>query len=114
MATPNDRIDTFTVAADHLVRNVVPARGKPYEHRCTRDSFREVLWAGEDLACGGFTLEELAAHTKLPSTQVAVALAFLKERGCIETRYRRNYPADRAFYEDGMIEFWALAEKCAE
>lgn len=108
---PQQRIEIFTVADDHLVRTVVPARGKPYEHRCSRDSFREVLWAGEDLACGGFTLEEIVAHTNLPSTQVAVALAFLKERSSIETRYRRNYPADRCFYEDGMIEFCALDEK---
>ena len=105
------RDETFAVADGHLIRSVTPARGRPYVHRCSRDSFREVLWAGEDLACGGFTLEEIVAHTNLPSTQVAVALAFLKERGCVETRYRRNYPADRCFYEDGMIEFCALDEK---
>ncbi|MBL1216606.1 MAG: hypothetical protein D8M59_03840 [Planctomycetes bacterium] len=105
------RDETFAVADGHLIRSVTPARGRPYVHRCSHDSFREVLWAGEDLACGGFTLEEIAAHTNLPSTQVAVALAFLKERGCVETRYRRSYPADRLFYEDGMTEFWALAEE---
>ncbi len=81
MNSAPERIETFTVADDHLVRSVAPARGRSYEHRCSRDSFREVLWAGEELACGGFTLEEIAAHTKLPSTQVAVALAFMKERG---------------------------------
>jgi hypothetical protein len=104
--TSRRRTEEFAVVDDHLVRSVTPARGRPYEHRCSRDTFREVLWAGEDLACGGFTLEEIAGHANLPHTQVAVALAFLKERGCVETRHRRSYPADRCFYEDGMIEFW--------
>ena len=69
------RTETFIVADDHLVRSVTPARGQPYEHRCSLDTFREVLWAGEDLASSGFTLEEVVTHASLPYTQVAVALA---------------------------------------
>lgn len=112
--TRHERQESFAIIDGHLVRSVVPARGTPYEHRCPLDSFREVLWAGEELACGGFTLEEVAEHTGLPLTQVAVALAFLKERGCIQTRYRRSHPADSALYEDGMLEFHALREKSPE
>jgi len=67
------RIDSFRVEHDRLIRSVVPRRGKPYEHTCTLDAFREVLWAGEDLACGGFTIEDIAEHADLPITQVAVA-----------------------------------------
>jgi hypothetical protein len=43
-----------------------------------------------------------------------VALAFMKERGCVVTRYRRNYAASRCLFEDAMTEYWALAEKADE
>ncbi len=39
MPTMRERIETFEVRDGHLVRSVVPARGKPYEHR----------WPGERL-----------------------------------------------------------------
>lgn len=113
-----ERIETFTVADDHLVRTVVPQRGKPYEHRCPRTSYEAIAYAAElfSLHTGdpGFTLEELAAAAKTPSTQAAVALAFMKERGCLVTRYRRNYAASRCLYEDAMIEYHALREKGGE
>ena len=62
--------------------------------------------------CGeaGFTLEALVERETLPFTQVAVALAFLKERSIIETRYRRNYAATDSVHLDAMTEFHALAE----
>ena len=42
-------------------------------------------------------------------TFMAVALAFMKERGCVVTRYRRNYPASDVLFEDAMIEFCAFS-----
>lgn len=108
------RIDSFRVDHDRLIRSVVPRRGKPYEHAGPLDAFREILWAGEDLACGGFTIEEIADHVDLPMTQVAIAIGFLDERGSVEKRHRRNFPTSNLLFEDGMIEFMALKEKGAE
>lgn len=107
---PDDRKETFAVEDGWLVRRVIPKRGKPYDHRCSLDTFREVLFTGEELAAGGFTLEEVVDQTNLPSSQVATALAFLRERGCLDVRHRRNFPVDRFLYEDGMIEFHALGQ----
>ena len=118
MNSAPDRIETFTIAADHLVRSVVPLRGKPYEHRCPRRSYEDIAHAAElfsnQLADSGFTLEELAAAASMPSTQTAVALAFMKERGCVITQFRRNYAAGRCLFEDAMIEYHALREKGPE
>jgi hypothetical protein len=118
MAGTTDRIEHFAVADDHLVRSVVPARGEPYEHRCPRAAYEAIAHAAELLGTEagdpGFTLEELARAAGAPSTQAAVALAFMKERGCVVTRYRRNYAASRCLFEDAMTEYWALAEKADE
>lgn len=81
-----------------------------YTHRCTRDVFREVAFAIEEMAASGSTLDDLVAALDAPFTQVNVALAFMKERGCVETRGRRSYPASGQLYEDAMIEFMYLAE----
>ena len=118
-----DHDETFTVEDGHLVRRVIPRRGRPYEHRCPRDAYRELAWAALDLAADGFTVTSLVDHIRdLPQEthddprpwvshpNAAVALAFWKERGCVTTRYRRNFPASSYLYEDAMIEFEALAE----
>jgi predicted Rossmann fold nucleotide-binding protein DprA/Smf involved in DNA uptake len=110
MTATHERTETFEVLDDHLIRKVVPARGRPYEHRCPRASFEQIAHAIDELGDEGFTLESLVEREGLPFTQVAVALAFLKERGMIETRYRRNYPATDSVHLDAMTEFWALAE----
>ncbi len=106
------RIVTFDVVDDHLEMKVVfpdnPSRD--YVHRCTRDIFREVAFTIEEKAAGGTTLEDLVAAMDAPFTQVNVALAFMKERGCVEVRRRRTYPASVAMYEDAMVEFTYLAD----
>jgi hypothetical protein len=106
---------TFRVIDDHLEMLVTfphqPDRN--YTHRCMRDVFREVAYAIEDHAAGGTTLEEIVEVIDAPYTQVNVALAFMKERGCVETRRRRTFPASDIVYEDAMIEFMHLAQ-CAE
>ena len=114
MAGTTDRIEHFAVAHDHLVRSVVSVRGEPYEHRCPRAAYEAIAHAAELLSSEtgdpGFTLEELATAAGTPSTQAAVALAFMKERGCVVTRYRRTYAASRCLFEDAMTEYWALAD----
>ncbi len=110
MTAAHERNETFEVIDDHLVRNVVPRRGEPYEHRCPRVSFEQVAHAIDEAGNEGFTLELLVKREELPFTQVAVALAFLKERGIVETRYRRNYAATQCAHLDAMTEFYALAE----
>ena len=107
---PRELNETFEVSDVHLVRKVVPARGKPYEHRCPMASFERVAHAIDEAGDAGFTLESLAQAEDLPFTQVAVALAFLKERGIVETRYRRNYAATDSAHLDAMSEYHALAE----
>ena len=110
MTATHELNETFEVADDHLIRKVVPRRGEPYEHRCLRKAFEQVAHAVDELASEGFTLESLVKHEDLPFTQVAVALAFLKERGIVETRYRRNYAATDSVHLDAMTEYFALAE----
>ena len=109
MTAADKRNETFEVHDDHLVRKVVPRRGQPYEHRCPRGSFEQVAHAIEEAGEEGFTLELLVKREDLPFTQVAVALAFLKERGIVETRYRRNYAATDGVHLDAMTEYCALA-----
>jgi hypothetical protein len=110
MPATRERMETFEVADDHLVRKVVPRRGKPYEHRCPRASFERIAHAADENGEQGFTLETLAEHEDLPSTQAAVALAFLRERGILDVRHRRNYAATHSVHLDAMTEYYALAE----
>ena len=110
MTTTHERDERFEVFGGHLVRKVVPARGKPYEHRCPLASFERVAHAIDETGDAGFTLESLVEVEDLPFTQVAVALAFMKERGCVTTRYRCNYAATDAVHLDAMIEYHVLAD----
>ena len=109
MTTTRD--ETFFVdPGGCLVRAVIPARGKPYEHRCTLEAFTEVARAVAE-AQGRFTLDGLHEATGLTWTQVAVAFAFLKERSIVVPAGKRMHVAegDLAF-ESAMIEYHALRE----
>ncbi len=113
MPRPNRHRDvTFRVQDDHLEMRVIFAHqpDRNYVHRCTRDIFRKVAYAIEDHAAGGTTLEQIVHAVDAPYTQVNVALAFMKERGCVERRHRRTFPASDIVYEDAMIEFMHLAD----
>lgn len=115
--------ETFAVEDQYLVRKVIPRRGEPYEHRCSLDAYRELTWAAIDLAADGFTVTTLADQVRnqpreaqddrerwASYTNAAVAIAFWKDRGLLDSRRRRNYVDDRCFFEDSMIEYHALAE----
>ena len=100
----------FDVVDGVLERTVTFPDGRSYVHRCTRKVYEEVAYSIEERAGEGVTLDPLVRALDLPHSQVNVALEFLKERGCVVTRCRRNYPASGAMFEDAMIEFLALTE----
>jgi len=115
VTTPRERDETSEVLDDHLVRQVVPARGQPYEHRCPRAAFEQIAHAAEELGEQGFTLESLLEYERTAGrdvtfTNVAVALAFLRERSILDVRYRRNHAATTSVHLDAMTEYHALAE----
>jgi hypothetical protein len=93
-----------------VVRTVDMLDGRGYTHRCTREVYERVAHAVEEIAKRGATLDLLVEHLDAPSTQVAVAPEFLKERGCVVTRLRKSYPASTFLFEDARVEYLALAE----
>ena len=105
---------TYSVTDGILAKTVRMPDGRAYTHRCTQAVYREVAWAVEERAAAGVTMSSLAESTGAPYTQVNVALEFMKERGCVEIRRRRSFPASGELYEDAMTEFMALAEGEAE
>ncbi len=105
-----DRNVIFDVVDNVLTRQVVFPDGNSYTHRCTLATFKEVAYAIEERAKEGVTCDALAEALDLPYTQVNVALEFMKERGCVEVRRRRSYPASEFLFEDAMCEFTFLAE----
>lgn len=111
MRTPlQHRHVQFRVENGCLVRSVGSTDGRTYTHRCSRQAFETVAHAiAETPAQGeGTSLAAIARQEKLPFTQANVALEFLKERGLVDVRHRRCYPATADVYLDAMIEFCAL------
>jgi hypothetical protein len=105
-----DRRDEFSVEDGWLVRTAFPTGRPPYQHRCSLDSYRAVIDFIDAHAAGGVTTNGLwEGLPDVPASQASVALAFLKERGCVEVRRRRCYPASGVLLEDALIEFHALA-----
>ena len=121
---PQQLNETFIVDGPSgvLLRRVVPKRGTPYEHACTKQVYDDVAYAIEQLGNASFTMEEVRAKAGCgdeanmpPWSQVAVAVAFLKERGCIvPARERKHVAASDFVYEDAMIEYHGLREKGPE
>jgi len=105
----------FFVQDGCLVRTVTAGAndGRTYTHRCDKATFETVAWAmeGQPREGDGTTLMEIARKEALPFTQVNVALEFLKERGIVDVRHRRCYPATESVHLDAMVEFHALAEE---
>lgn len=94
-----------------IVRSAVPRTGgKPYRHTCSISAFESVAHAIEEAGESGFTLGELRQSTSLPFSQIATAMAFLRERGIIDMRRKRNYPTTPSVHLDAFIEYHALRE----
>ena len=103
------RIVEFTVERGTLVRRVTRANGRQYVQRASRAVLEDVCHAIERCGDDGATTNGLwDALPQRPCTQISVALDFLKERGCIVTRCRRNFPASNFLVEDVLVEFYAL------
>jgi hypothetical protein len=109
----NDCNIRFFVHDACLVRSVTGSGIRAYTHRCPKATFETVAHAIEETPAEGrgTTLEDIAAREKLAFTQVNVALEFLKERGIVDVRHRRCYPATTSVHLDAMVEFHALAEQ---
>lgn len=103
----------FHVLDGYLVRTVTFPDGREYQHRCPLAAYEQVAHAVEETPAEGkgTVLEALAQKEELPFTQVNVALEFLKERGLVEVRHRRCYPASNSVHLDAMVEFHALREE---
>ncbi len=116
--------ETFTIdgPSGALLRRVIPKRGTPYEHACTKQVFDDVAYAIEQMGNASFTMEDIRFKAgggdeanMPPWSQVAVAIAFLKERSCIvPARNRKHVAASDFVYEDALIEYHALREKGPE
>lgn len=105
--------DTFAVDGNHLTRHAVPARrmgddGKPYKHRCYIDTSETVCHAIDEAGEDGTSGEQIIEAEDLPYTQVFTAIAFLRERGCVEGCYPRRLRAIGSCHLDGMTEWHAL------
>ena len=118
MQPPADqRVETFTVTEDVLTRSVTPApgRGDPYQHTCDLEVYEAVAHAIDELDGASFTYEEIRQRINAPFTQVSVAIAFLKERGCIvPAQRRRSVAATDHIHLDAMTEWQARREKPEE
>lgn len=111
------RGESFHVHNCKLIRVVDPPYGTTYIHSCRMDLYEELAHRMEELGTteAGFTLETLIAHEhehhgraiRIPVSQAAVALAFLKERGVVTTFRRRCY-AEAGCHLDAMTEYHAL------
>jgi hypothetical protein len=100
----------FEVCRGRLVRHVRLADGRGYTQHCTPEVLEQVACVVEARGGDGVTTNELwTSLPDLPCTQISIALAFLKDRGCAEARGRRSYAASATLYEDAMTEFHYLA-----
>ena len=99
----------------YLVRTVTgrSGDGRGYCHRCAKTTYETVAHAVEETPADGegTTADRIARQEDLPFTQANVAMEFLKDRGVVNVRYRRCYPATLDAPLDAMIEFYALAER---
>ena len=95
-----------------LAERVQPSYGSrrsEYVHRCTRAVFVEVCHQADEL--DSFTLEELVARGKLPSSQAALALRFLHEYGMVQKIHsRRCRRTEDSIYLSAMICWHAERE----
>lgn len=113
----DEREENFTVNENILTRAVTPApgRGEPYQHTCDLEVYEAVAHAIDELNGATFTYEEVRRSVNAPFSQVAVAIAFLKERGCIvPAQRRRSVAASDHVHLDAMTEWHARREKPEE
>lgn len=91
-----------------LVRTVVPARGRRYQHKCSQEVLAEVCHYAQARGRAGFSSTEMWRDLEVPSSQASTALAFLKEHSLIERASRRNFPGGPAIFEHAMTDYFYL------
>ena len=106
---------TFTVERGDLVMRVLPRFGPrrlPYRHVCTLAALEAVVHAIDEAGRSGIDRRGLTAGSGARHTQVAVAMAFLVERGIVEEFGPRLalLRSGGGAHMDAMTEYWALAE----
>ncbi len=100
----------FEVRRGRLVRHVALTNGRGYAQHCTLEVLDQVAWVVEERGENGVTTNELwESLPDLPCTQISVALAFLKDRGCVAVEGRRSYAASTTLYEDALAASHYLA-----
>lgn len=106
-----EREQSFRIEDGLLIRTVTPRSGQTYEHSCTEQVYQEMAHAIDALDGAAFTGDSIRVQIDAPFTQVAVAVAFMRERGCLAPeRRRRSSAASDLVFEDAMIEWHALRE----
>ena len=99
------------MAHGQLFRHVRTTKGTTYVHTCEESTFKEVCHLVDEQADRPFVYLDLVRLSGLPSTQVATAVAFLKEHGLIvSTSRRRLLGASEDVFLGGMGEWAALEE----
>lgn len=101
----------FAIVNGWLVRTVKGSDGRGYTHRCDADTFNKVAYAVAEAVVMGTTLRDIVAAEGLSHSRTDVAVEFLKERGLIDVRYRKLFPATDDTHLNAVIEFHALAQE---
>jgi len=106
---------TFSVERGELVMHAVPVSGQrrePYRHACPLAALEAVAHAIDGAGQGGIDRRQIHAASGATHTQVAVAMAFLVERGAVEEVGPRGSVLRSAggAHLDAMTEYHALAQ----
>lgn len=101
--------ETFMRGPCRLIHSVIGRKDRPYTHICDEEIFTKVAHAVDETeSC---TAKEVATAEGVPSTQVSVAFAFLRERGILIPIGRRHVTSSPSVFEDAMTEYHALGEE---
>ncbi len=105
-----ERLESFAVESDHLLRRVAPSSGVPYERRCPLHAFEAVARAVAAMGTTPFVLNDLCGRAGVSRALGLVAFAFLKARGRIVNAGRCKHAAGRSFsVENAMRDCRDLA-----
>src|SRR5947209_3748824 len=104
------RIVSFHMHLERLIRHGRRHDGRMYVHHCTLGVFEQVVSYLDDHRGPATHLQAVRQALEVPSSQVAVALEFLVERGLLVRRGRQVWPQSPCFYEEALEHFHHLAE----
>jgi hypothetical protein len=100
----------FTRVGDYLVWRQRHGDGTPWVQRCSQAAFTRAVRALEERAATGCTLDELSALTGLSIEEVAVAVNFLLDYGCLKTRWTRFVPVRDGLAADARLAWQELRD----